>query len=130
MKKTLTILAFATTSLLTVNCKKNIEETETNPYEQFKGNWEGTYTVAVVNQTSTWNAVVGQEGELNGVLNYGTQNLTIKGNVSKTGQVDAIYTLNGNEIGKMTGVMSAKEASGNWENKSLGIHGTWKGTKK
>jgi len=133
MKKFLiTLMVIIPMTITAVSCDSNDEQPHqhVNPYDQFKGTWTGVFTGE---DSGSWSASIDHEGKATGsISSHGDASLEfeLSGKISENGTVSMTYTYNGQQVGTMTGTMTATSSSGTWESSVQGLKGTWTGTKK
>lgn len=133
MKKTfLRLLVIIPMTLTAVSCGSDDEQPHqhVNPYDLFKGTWTGTFSGE---DSGTWSATIDKEGKAEGTISSnGNSSLTfqLSGTISESGSVNMSYTYNGQQVGTMTGTMTAANASGTWESPVQNKSGSWAGAKK
>jgi hypothetical protein len=112
---------FAILMLIHNSCKKE----DLSPISQYKGNWSGNYTGT--GDFGTWNATINSEGtvSVSAHSNVFNENYQLTGNVNSNGMFSAISSIGSS----FTGQFTENNVSGTWVNSTLGINGTWEGSK-
>lgn len=124
MKKLiLTTLAFA----IITSCSRS-SENDSNTNFPYQGHWTGTFTGN--KDKGTFYMDIDSKGTITGKTTSSVyqdiENVT--GNVSQSGKVSAVAG-NSTSGANFTGEMNNNSASGTWVNSSVGMNGTWQGTK-
>ncbi len=126
MKKILFLLTIFTLLLATSSCSKD----DDTPNSKFQGIWSGTYSGSEDN--GTWQATISADGSLTGTVtstDFSNVILQLNGTVNPQGILNSTY---GNTFftGQFTGILQGNTASGQWNNETQQISGTWSGTKQ
>ncbi len=127
IKQTLIIVFLMAGFFSVVSCNSD-DNAQENPYEIYAGDWSGTFSG---DDEGTWSASIDQNGYVIGTLvsNIATFPMSIEGQVSQNGEVDMEYfDVGGNQVGTMTGSLTADTATGNWS--GFDMQGTWEGSKE
>lgn len=97
-----------------------------NVFEQFQGNWEGTYTGG---DSGDWTATIDDEGVVSGSATSTTfsQTYELNGTVSESGVFTATVGT-ATSGATFTGQISDDNVSGTWINEGASMSGNWQGT--
>lgn len=123
MLKKLTVLSLMLTLVIFTSCK------EDNPYEEYEGNWSGTYTGE---DTGVWSVNINTEGAISGSFESDSIQdfpINLTGNVSESGSFNASRIIAGVTI-EFIGQLTGSKGNGTWNNQQQEISGTWSGSKK
>jgi len=112
----------------TYSCNSDDNSTiiQPNPFEKFKGNWQGTYTG---DANGTWTATFNENGIAEGTLVSGSSTFKLTAEVNENGIINAEYKSGTTVVGTMTGTLTDKTGLGTWVNTIQNYTGTWQGTK-
>lgn len=128
VKQAVIIALLIVTAFSVVSCDSD-DNTTVNPYAQFQGNWNGTFSG---DDEGTWRVTIDANGVATGTLESNTMfaPFDIEGQVSENGEVSAeYYDAGGQLVGQLTGTMTATTVSGTWSG-GWGLMGTWEGSKE
>lgn len=127
IKKTLIAFMLITTFSV-ISCSSDDNSSQVNPYDKFQGEWSGRYSG---DGDGEWSATIDNSGKASGTISSDSGNFTfdIKGQVTESGELSAEYYSDGNTVGTMAGTINETTGSGTWTIPSMGVQGTWTGTK-
>tara|TARA_R110002049_G_scaffold97098_3_gene236954 strand:- start:7119 stop:7490 length:372 start_codon:yes stop_codon:yes gene_type:complete len=123
MKKQILLITIIL-GLITLSCSKNDDQDS-----EYQGTWTGTFTGTQDN--GTWTANIDSNGKITGTTSSTVYNasLQLNGSISSSGKFIATAGSASNGA-DFKGQMTETSGSGTWANNSLGIDGSWTGTKQ
>jgi len=125
MKKLICIFLLGT---FLISCSNDDDQGNVDPFEQYQGNWAGSYTGG---DNGTWSATIDSDGNVSGsaTSNVFSQTYNLEGTVSSEGVFTA--TVGSATSGAtFTGNIDGDNVTGTWINSSAGLSGNWSGVKQ
>ena len=120
------ILLTISTFLFACSDDDDNNDNNVNVFEQFQGNWEGTYSGG---DNGTWTATIDDAGVVSGSASSITlsQNYDLNGTVSESGIFTATVGT-ATSGATFTGQITDYTVSGTWINEGASLGGSWEGT--